>query len=253
MAAYNPAAAKSTFQAAGFTYKGSKLLDPKGDPVKFDVHVIGGWSDWVASLQIVTRNLQAVGIDANVKLEPDWGAWQPNAMSTKFTTLLWNYGGGDLTPYAYFYSHYDPSTNLGPGVDASRDRQLGALLERGRSGAPEAVQGDARSRQAEGDRVQAAVALPRRAAVRAVVHRPALVDVQHEVLRRVGSRGRTSTSTRSSTRSSRSARSCCRCKPGGGDLEPQASQHPRRGRRAGVKPARRDRRGVRGCGPSCVE
>jgi peptide/nickel transport system substrate-binding protein len=119
MAAYDPAAAKTTFQAAGFTYKGSKLYDPKGDPVSFDIHVIGGWSDWVASLQIITRNLQAVGIDSNVKLEPDWGAWQPNAMSTKFTTLLWNYGNQDITPYAYFYAHYDPSQNLGAGVDAS--------------------------------------------------------------------------------------------------------------------------------------
>ena len=40
-------------------------------------------------------------------------------MSTKFTTLLWNNGGNDITPYAYFFSHFDPSTNLGPGVDAS--------------------------------------------------------------------------------------------------------------------------------------
>jgi len=54
-----------------------------------------------------------------VKLEPDWAAWQPNPMSTKFVSLLWNYGGGDVTPYAYFYSHYDPSQNLGAGVDAS--------------------------------------------------------------------------------------------------------------------------------------
>ena len=119
LAAYSPTAAKAAFQAAGFTYKGSSLFDPKGYRVKFDVHVIGGWSDWVASLQIITRNLQAVGIDSNVKLEPDWGAWQPNAMSTKFTTLLWNYGGGDVTPYAYFYSHFDPSQNLGAGVDSS--------------------------------------------------------------------------------------------------------------------------------------
>ena len=118
MATYSPAGAKAAFQAAGFTYKGSSLIDPKGNPVSFDIHVIGGWSDWVASLQIVTRNLQAVGIDSNVKLEPDYSAWQPSAMSTKFTTLLWNYGGGDVTPYAYFYSHYDPSQNLGAGVDS---------------------------------------------------------------------------------------------------------------------------------------
>jgi peptide/nickel transport system substrate-binding protein len=119
LATYSPAAAKQTFTQAGFTYKSGDLYDPKGDRVSFQIHVIGGWSDWVASLQIIARNLQDVGIDASVKLEPDWGAWQPNAMSTKFVTLLWNFGGNDITPYAYFFSHYDPSTNLGPGVDAS--------------------------------------------------------------------------------------------------------------------------------------
>ncbi len=119
MADYDPAAARKIFTDAGFSYKSGDLVDPKGDKVSFQVHVIGGWSDWVASLQIITRNLREVGIDASVKLEPDWGAWQPNAMSTKFTTLLWNYGAEDLTPYRYFFSHFDPTSNLGPGVDAS--------------------------------------------------------------------------------------------------------------------------------------
>lgn len=119
MADYDPAAARKIFTDAGFTYKSGDLYDPKGDRVRFQIHVIGGWSDWVASLQIISRNLREVGIDASVKLEPDWGAWQPNAMSTKFVTLLWQYGAQDITPYAYFYSHYDPSQNLGAGVDSS--------------------------------------------------------------------------------------------------------------------------------------
>ena len=46
---------------AGFTYKGSTLIDPKGNPVNLDIHVISGWSDWVASNQIITKNLQAIG------------------------------------------------------------------------------------------------------------------------------------------------------------------------------------------------
>ena len=116
---YSVSAAKKTFTDAGFTYKSGDLLDPRGNRVRFQMHVIGGWSDWVASLQIMANNLQDVGIDASVKLEPDWGAWQPNAMSTKFVTLLWMYGAEDLTPYSYFFSHYDPSANLGAGVDAS--------------------------------------------------------------------------------------------------------------------------------------
>jgi peptide/nickel transport system substrate-binding protein len=119
LSTYSPSAAKSTFRDAGFTYKGDNLFDPRGDRVRFQIHVIGGWSDWVASLQIIAKNLEDVGIDASVKLEPNWGAWQPNAMSTKFVTLLWSNGANDITPYAYFFSHFDPSTNLGPGVDAS--------------------------------------------------------------------------------------------------------------------------------------
>ena len=177
------------------------------------MHVIGGWSDWVASLQIITRNLHAVGIDANVKLEPDWGAWQPNAMSTKFVTLLWNYGGGDVTPYAYFYSHYDPSQNLGAGVDAVADGNWEHYSNAEGAALLKQFKGTLDPGQAEGDRLQAAVDLPRRAAVRAAVHRPAVVDLQHEVLHGLGSRGRTSTSIRSSPPSSRWRRSCSRLHP----------------------------------------
>jgi peptide/nickel transport system substrate-binding protein len=119
MAAYDPAGAKKAFTDAGFSYKDGKLVDPKGNRVSFQIHVIGTWSDWVASCQIIVKNLQAVGIDASVKLEPDWGAWQPNAMSGKFVSLLWSNGNQDITPYAYLFSHNDPSTDLGPGVDAT--------------------------------------------------------------------------------------------------------------------------------------
>ena len=77
MATYNPAAAKKMLTDAGFTYKGSNLLDPKGNAVKLDIHVISGWSDWVASNQIITKNLRDIGIDSHVKLEPDWGCLVP--------------------------------------------------------------------------------------------------------------------------------------------------------------------------------
>ncbi len=53
MAAYNPNGAKKLLTDAGFTYKSGKLIDPHGDAVKLDIHVISGWSDWVASNQII--------------------------------------------------------------------------------------------------------------------------------------------------------------------------------------------------------
>ena len=78
-AAYNPTLAKKMLTDAGFTYKGATLIDPKGNAVNLDIHVISGWSDWVASNQIITKNLQAIGINSSVELEPDWNSWYPNA------------------------------------------------------------------------------------------------------------------------------------------------------------------------------
>ncbi len=104
LATYDPAKAKATLAAAGFTYKGSQLLDPKGNPVQLNIHVISGWSDWVASNQIITKNLRDIGIDSNVALEPDWGSWQPNAYATKNPTLLWEMGSQG-SPYGYFYAN----------------------------------------------------------------------------------------------------------------------------------------------------
>jgi peptide/nickel transport system substrate-binding protein len=118
MATFSPAAARKTLTDAGFTYKGSKLIDPKGDAVKLDIHVISGWSDWVASNQIITRNLRDIGISSNVALEPDWGSWYPSAYATKFPTLLWQ-GGSTGSPYGYFYANLSQNAFIPKGEDAS--------------------------------------------------------------------------------------------------------------------------------------
>jgi peptide/nickel transport system substrate-binding protein len=118
MAAYNPAAAKKMLTGAGFTYKGKTLLDPKGNPVKLDIHVISGWSDWVASNQIITKNLQAIGIDSNVRLEPSWGDWFPNAFATKNPTLLWQVASRGSV-YGYFYSNLSRNAYIPSGQDGT--------------------------------------------------------------------------------------------------------------------------------------
>jgi peptide/nickel transport system substrate-binding protein len=118
MAAFNPAGARKLLTGAGFTYRGSRLIDPKGDPVRLDIHVISGWSDWVASNQIITRNLRNIGIDSDVALEPDWGAWWPNASSGKFPTLLWQ-GGSQGSPYGFFYANLSRNAYIPSGEDAT--------------------------------------------------------------------------------------------------------------------------------------
>ena len=80
--------------------------------------MISGWSDWVASNQIITKNLSDIGISSKVALEPDWGSWQPNAMSTKFPTLLWQ-GGSQGSPYGYFYANLSKNAFIPAGQDGS--------------------------------------------------------------------------------------------------------------------------------------
>jgi peptide/nickel transport system substrate-binding protein len=118
MATYNPTAAKKMLTDNGFSYKSGDLIDPKGKSVKLDIHVIAGWSDWVASNQIITKNLRDIGIDSSVKLEPSWSDWFPNAFSTKNPTLLWQ-GASRGSPYGYFYSNLSQNAFIPSGTDAS--------------------------------------------------------------------------------------------------------------------------------------
>ena len=118
LATFNPTAAKKLLTDNGFTYKGSKLYDPKGNPVGLDIHVISGWSDWVASNQIITKNLQGIGIDSNVKLEPDWNSWFPNAFATNNPTLLWQ-TASQASPYGYFNANLGQNSVLPSGKDSS--------------------------------------------------------------------------------------------------------------------------------------
>jgi peptide/nickel transport system substrate-binding protein len=80
--------------------------------------VISGWSDWVASNQIITKNLQGIGIDSNVKLEPDWNSWFPNAFATKNPTLLWQ-NGSQASPYGFFNANLSQNSVVPSGTDAS--------------------------------------------------------------------------------------------------------------------------------------
>src|SRR6478672_2709176 len=118
LSTYSPTAAKKLLTDNGFTYKGNSLIDPKGNPVNLDIHVISGWSDWVASNQIITKNLQGIGIDSNVKLEPDWNSWYPNASATKFPTLLWQ-NASQGSPYGFFFSNMSNNAWTAPGSDGT--------------------------------------------------------------------------------------------------------------------------------------
>ena len=59
---YNPQKAIQTLQAAGYTKKGGVFYTPDGKPLSFRILNIGGYSDWVASVQVIQNELKQVGI-----------------------------------------------------------------------------------------------------------------------------------------------------------------------------------------------
>jgi len=60
---YNPQKAISILKAAGYTMSGGVFHTKSGKPLSFTMVNIGGYSDWVASAQIVAQELKAVGIE----------------------------------------------------------------------------------------------------------------------------------------------------------------------------------------------
>ena len=60
---YNPAKAKQILTSAGFKMGSNGIFaSPSGKTLSFTVINIGGYSDWVASMQVIQQDLKAVGI-----------------------------------------------------------------------------------------------------------------------------------------------------------------------------------------------
>jgi peptide/nickel transport system substrate-binding protein len=94
---YNPAKAKQILASAGFKMGSDGIMaNAAGQKLAFTVINIGGYSDWVASMQVIAQNLRAVGI----QLTPD------NLTNTAFTAAI--------TTGKYQIAYYDQQT-FGPG------------------------------------------------------------------------------------------------------------------------------------------
>jgi peptide/nickel transport system substrate-binding protein len=118
LAAYDPAEARRTLLAAGFTYEGDTLVDPKGQRVVIEAKVAADWTDWVTAWRIIARNLKDIGIGVDIQFARTWGDWQRDAFATKFATMLWSIGEGS-TPYGYYRSNLDRAAFVPSGKDAA--------------------------------------------------------------------------------------------------------------------------------------
>ncbi|TPW73647.1 ABC transporter substrate-binding protein [Schumannella sp. 10F1B-5-1] len=103
--------AKKVLTDAGYTYSGDKLMDPSGNPVTFTLVDPAGWSDYLASLQIIADNVKQIGIDAKVDTATvdNWTAAVQNGDFQ--ATLHWTNTGA--TPWD-IYSNIMDGTQLKP-------------------------------------------------------------------------------------------------------------------------------------------
>ena len=98
---YDPEAAGAALDAAGWRLGDDGLRrDAAGTPLKAEIQVVSGWSDWVRAAQIMNQQLREVGIDASVKSH-DFGAWMESLGRGDFTLSL-GWAGDGPTPYELY-------------------------------------------------------------------------------------------------------------------------------------------------------
>ncbi|HLU08149.1 MAG TPA: ABC transporter substrate-binding protein [Oceanobacillus sp.] len=81
-----------------------------GSALAFNVQVVNGWTDWVTSVQIITQNMQDVGLNAQV-VTPEFGEWLNNLQTGDYDVSIgWSSSG--FTPWNYYRDIMD-STLIG--------------------------------------------------------------------------------------------------------------------------------------------
>ena len=115
---YNPAKAKQILTSAGFKMGSNGIFaSPSGKPLSFTVINIGGYSDWVASMQVIQQDLKAVGIQITTD-----NLSQNDFLSRLYNgdyQLAYNNQQGGPSPY-YEYRQWLYSANSAPiGKQAS--------------------------------------------------------------------------------------------------------------------------------------
>jgi peptide/nickel transport system substrate-binding protein len=99
---YSADTAAATLDAAGYVdADGDGWRDtPAGEPIAFNVQVVNGWTDWVTSVQIISQNLQDIGVNAQVAT-PEFGDWLNNLQTGSYDVSIgWSSSG--RTPWNFY-------------------------------------------------------------------------------------------------------------------------------------------------------
>ncbi|WP_129575803.1 MULTISPECIES: ABC transporter substrate-binding protein [Sorangium] len=97
---FDPQRANQILDDAGYPRGADGIRTRNGKPMRFEINVVSGWSDWVRAVQIIAQNLETVGIDAKMRtydFSAFFAALQKGAfdLSMGWTTV-------EPTPYNFY-------------------------------------------------------------------------------------------------------------------------------------------------------
>ncbi|WP_437690307.1 ABC transporter substrate-binding protein [Sorangium sp. So ce176] len=94
------ARAKQLLDEAGCAVGPDGIRVKDGKPMRFEINVVTGWSDWVRAVQIIAQNLKALGIDASLKAY-DFSAFFAALQKGTFDMSM-GWTVVEPTPYNYY-------------------------------------------------------------------------------------------------------------------------------------------------------
>ena len=116
------AQANQLLDAAGLARGRDQIRVGPSGPMRYDLNVVQGWTDWMAVCEIVKQNLAEVGIAVSVKAL-DFNAWDDALRRGRFT-LSMGFGSRGPNPYQFYRDLMDGSLArpIGERAQANFDR-----------------------------------------------------------------------------------------------------------------------------------
>jgi peptide/nickel transport system substrate-binding protein len=144
---YDPEAARTILEEAGYTVQNGALHDPEGNRLpSFSILVGAGWTDFITMAQVISQNLAELGLSTTIQQE-NWGSYSRGLQSATYDLAIsWGWGNGP-TPYYFFHQSFAPEFSadaVGDLADSNfsrfTDPELTAALATFRASSDEAEQ-----------------------------------------------------------------------------------------------------------------
>ncbi|WP_104987320.1 ABC transporter substrate-binding protein [Sorangium cellulosum] len=97
---FDVATANQMLDEAGYAVGPDGIRAKDGRPMRFEINVVSGWSDWVRAVQIIAQNLKQIGIDATMKTY-DFSAYFEALQKGTFDMAI-SWTTVEPTPYNFY-------------------------------------------------------------------------------------------------------------------------------------------------------